>query len=144
MNFSEFKKLLGADPGNREPETLRARASGPEFEQAAQEAEAFERRLESAAKLPVDPEGAEGGQGQQHQQGLSEQSRAAAAGSGRPGGARGDGSRCAFQASPPATAPEPSRRRTSSSSVSTFAARRETRWPQPSAETLSNVSSSAR
>lgn len=56
MNFSEFKKLLGADPGNREPETLRARASGPEFEQAAQEAEAFERKLESAAKLPVDEE----------------------------------------------------------------------------------------
>ena len=48
MNFSEFRKLLGADPLNRDPETLRARNSGPEFERAAVEAEAFERKLRSA------------------------------------------------------------------------------------------------
>jgi len=48
MNFSEFKKLLGADPLNRDPETLRARNSAPEFEAAAAEAEAFEEKLRSA------------------------------------------------------------------------------------------------
>jgi hypothetical protein len=48
MNFSEFKKLIGADPGNRESETLRARKSAPEFEAAAAEAEAFEEKLEAA------------------------------------------------------------------------------------------------
>ncbi len=54
MNFSEFRKLLGADPRNREPETLRARNSGPEFEQAAKEAEAFERKLQQAVEVAVD------------------------------------------------------------------------------------------
>ena len=48
MNFSEFKKLIGADPWNRNPETLRARNSSPEFEAAATEAEAFEEKLQSA------------------------------------------------------------------------------------------------
>ena len=48
MNFSEFKRLLGADPLNRDPGTLHARDSGPEFERAAVEAENFERRLRSA------------------------------------------------------------------------------------------------
>jgi len=56
MNFSEFKKLLGADPLNRDPETLRARTSGPEFEQAAAEAEAFENILRGAIMVPVDRE----------------------------------------------------------------------------------------
>ena len=51
MNFSEFKKLIGADPLNREPETLRARNSGPEFEAAAEEAEAFEEKLQSALNI---------------------------------------------------------------------------------------------
>ena len=54
MNFSEFKKLLGADPLNRDPETLHARASGDEFEQAAREAEDFERRLKGALDVAVD------------------------------------------------------------------------------------------
>jgi hypothetical protein len=54
MNFSEFKKLLGADPWNREPETLRARHSGPEFERAAREAEAFERKLQKAMEVAAD------------------------------------------------------------------------------------------
>ena len=48
MNFSEFKKLIGADPWNRDPETLRARNSSPEFETAAKEAEEFEAKLQSA------------------------------------------------------------------------------------------------
>ena len=48
MNFSEFKKLIGADPLNRDAETLRARQSSPEFEAAATESEAFEEKLQSA------------------------------------------------------------------------------------------------
>jgi hypothetical protein len=56
MNFSEFKKLMGADPLNQDPETLRARNSGPEFEQAAAEAEVFERKLKDALEIPVDSE----------------------------------------------------------------------------------------
>lgn len=51
MNFSEFKRLIGADPWNRDPETLRARNSAPEFEQAAQDAEAFEQKLQSALQV---------------------------------------------------------------------------------------------
>jgi len=51
MNFSEFKKLIGADPWNRDPETLRARNSAPEFEEAASEAEAFEQKLQSALNV---------------------------------------------------------------------------------------------
>jgi hypothetical protein len=53
MNFSEFKKLIGADPWNRDSETLHARNSAPEFEQAASDAEAFEHKLQSA--LHVQP-----------------------------------------------------------------------------------------
>ena len=37
MNFSDFKRLLGADPRSQDPETLRARQSAPEFETAALE-----------------------------------------------------------------------------------------------------------
>jgi len=48
MNFSEFKKLIGADPLNRDAETLHARQSSPEFEAAATEAEAFEEKLQAA------------------------------------------------------------------------------------------------
>ena len=48
MDFSKFKRLIGADPWNRDPETLRARNSAAEFEKAAQEAEAFERKLQTA------------------------------------------------------------------------------------------------
>ena len=51
MNFSEFKRLIGADPWNQDPETLRARNSAPEFEQAASDAEAFERKLQSALQV---------------------------------------------------------------------------------------------
>ena len=48
MNFSEFKKLMGADPRTGSPRLSRARQSAPEFEAAAQEAEAFEEKLQSA------------------------------------------------------------------------------------------------
>ena len=56
MNFSEFKKLIGADPWNRDPDTLRARNSALEFENAASEAEVFEEKLQSAlhVKPPAD------------------------------------------------------------------------------------------
>ena len=53
MNFSEFKKLIGADPWNRDPETLRARNSAAEFEAAAAEAEVFEKKLQSALDVPA-------------------------------------------------------------------------------------------
>jgi len=56
MDFTEYLRLLGADPHSRDPEFLRARQSDPEFQQAAEAAEAFEARLERAAGLPV-PEG---------------------------------------------------------------------------------------
>jgi len=48
MNFSEFKKLMGADPLNRDAETARARHSSPEFDAVASEAEAFEEKLQAA------------------------------------------------------------------------------------------------
>jgi hypothetical protein len=51
MNFSEFKKLIGADPGNRDAEILLARQSAPEFESAAAEAEAFEEKLQVALNI---------------------------------------------------------------------------------------------
>lgn len=51
VNFSEFKKLIGADPWSRDPETLRARNSAPEFEAAAAEAEAFEEKIQSALRV---------------------------------------------------------------------------------------------
>ncbi len=53
MDFSEFIRQLGADPGNRDPEFLRARQSSPEFLQAAEEAGALEEKLARAIDLPV-------------------------------------------------------------------------------------------
>jgi len=53
MDFSEFIRQLGADPGNRDPEILRARQSSPEFLQAAEEADALEEKLSRAIDLPV-------------------------------------------------------------------------------------------
>jgi hypothetical protein len=52
MNFSEFKRLLGAEPRNGDPEFLRACQSSPEFEQAAAEAGRFEDKLERALSVP--------------------------------------------------------------------------------------------
>jgi hypothetical protein len=54
MNFSDFRKLLGADPWNRDPETLRARHSDPEFEREAMAAEVFERKLQATLDVAVD------------------------------------------------------------------------------------------
>jgi len=51
MNFSEFKKLIWADPGNREPDTLRARQSAPQFEAAALDAETFDKKLKAAVRI---------------------------------------------------------------------------------------------
>jgi hypothetical protein len=56
MNFSEFKRLLGADPRNGDPEFLHACQSSPEFVQEAARAEQFERKLDRALTLP-EPEG---------------------------------------------------------------------------------------
>jgi len=51
MDFSEFTKLMGADPGNQDPETLLARHSSPEFEAVAAEADAFEEKLQAALRI---------------------------------------------------------------------------------------------
>ena len=56
MDFSEFKRLLGADPRNRDPEFLRARASSPEFEKEAAGADRLEILLDRAVSLPVPEE----------------------------------------------------------------------------------------
>ena len=56
MNFSEFSKLMGADPLNKEAETLQARASGPEFEACAAEAEQFEAKLDASLSVNIDSE----------------------------------------------------------------------------------------
>jgi hypothetical protein len=56
MNFSEFKRLLGAEPRSGDPEFLRARHSSPEFEEAAADAERFETKLQRATSIPV-PDG---------------------------------------------------------------------------------------
>ena len=53
MNFSEFIRQLGSDPTSQDPEFLRARESAPEFVQAAQESDRFERQLGRA--LDVNP-----------------------------------------------------------------------------------------
>jgi hypothetical protein len=51
MDYSEFKRLLGADPASQDPDFLAARNASPEFEQAAREAEAFERKLHQALQI---------------------------------------------------------------------------------------------
>jgi len=56
MNFSEFKRLLGAEPRSGDPEFQRARHSSPEFEEAAADAERFETKLERATLIPA-PDG---------------------------------------------------------------------------------------
>lgn len=53
MDFSEFRRLMGADPWNQDSETLSARNSAPEFEQAATDAETFERKLQAAVNVAV-------------------------------------------------------------------------------------------
>lgn len=51
MNFSEFKKLITADPWSQDPEVLRARHSDPRFEQAAIEAQKMEQRIKAAVNI---------------------------------------------------------------------------------------------
>ena len=51
MNFSEFKKMLGAEPRNQDPEFLKAMDSDPEFRAAAEQAFSFENKLEAALRL---------------------------------------------------------------------------------------------
>ena len=55
MNFSEFKKFMGADPLNRDPEIQRAIDSDPEFQAVAEEAEAFEKKLQAAFAIKTPP-----------------------------------------------------------------------------------------
>jgi hypothetical protein len=54
MDFSEYKKRLGAEPLSRDSALLEARRSGEEFERAAVEAEALEARIEATLNFPVD------------------------------------------------------------------------------------------
>lgn len=62
MDFSEFRRRLGAEPRSDDPELLRVRDSAPEFAAAADEAGAFEDRLERALRVPA-PEGLVAGLG---------------------------------------------------------------------------------
>ncbi len=55
MNFSEFKKRIGAEPRSRDPEILEAIDSDPEIRAAAEEAEAFEQKLEAAFAIKTPP-----------------------------------------------------------------------------------------
>ncbi|MDX1379888.1 MAG: DUF3379 family protein [Xanthomonadales bacterium] len=55
MDFSEFRRRLGAEPRSTDAELLRACNSAPEFAEAAAEAEAFETKLERALRLPEPP-----------------------------------------------------------------------------------------
>ena len=56
MDFSEFLRRIGSDPNDQDPELLRARQSGENFEQAAHDAEQFEIQLQRATHLPA-PDG---------------------------------------------------------------------------------------
>jgi hypothetical protein len=51
MNFSEFRKRLGAEPRSEDAELLAARDSAPEFRAEYDRAATFEERLERAAAL---------------------------------------------------------------------------------------------
>jgi hypothetical protein len=53
MNYSEFKKLILADPWSQAPEVLEARQSSAGFEQAAVEAQTLARSIEAAVNVPV-------------------------------------------------------------------------------------------
>lgn len=53
MDFTEFRRRLGAEPRGEDPELTAARDASPEHRAAAAEAEAFEAKLELALDLPV-------------------------------------------------------------------------------------------
>lgn len=50
MDYSEFRRLLGADPTSSDADFIAARHASPEFEQAAREADEFERKLNHALR----------------------------------------------------------------------------------------------
>lgn len=56
MDFSEYRRRLGAEPRSDDPALHAARAQSPEFEAAAREASQFEARLERALQLDA-PQG---------------------------------------------------------------------------------------
>ena len=53
MDFSEFKRRLGAEPRSRDPDLVAARDASPENRALAEEAERFETRLEDAVSVTV-------------------------------------------------------------------------------------------
>jgi len=53
ISFSEFQRLLGADPANQDPAFLQARQSSAEFIEAARAADRLERQLRAAMALPA-------------------------------------------------------------------------------------------
>ena len=55
MNFSEFKKKIGAEPLNRDPEVIQAIESDPQLRAMAEEAEAFEKKLQAAFAIKTPP-----------------------------------------------------------------------------------------
>ena len=55
MDYSDFIRMLGADPHSRDPEFLRARDSSPEFREAAAQSDQFEQKLERALAVKVPP-----------------------------------------------------------------------------------------
>jgi len=56
MDYSEFKRQLGADPTSQDPDFLRARQSSPEFVRAAAESDRLEHILKKALTWPAPPE----------------------------------------------------------------------------------------
>ena len=53
MDFTEFKRKIGAEPNSRDPELLAAREASPEFAKEARAAEQLEEKLARAFALPV-------------------------------------------------------------------------------------------
>lgn len=53
MDFTEFKRRLGAEPRSRDPALVAARDSSAQHREAVIRAEVFEEKLELAAALPV-------------------------------------------------------------------------------------------
>jgi len=56
MDYSDYKRWLGADPTSQDADFLAARHASPEFEQAAREADAFERKLNHALRIDAPTE----------------------------------------------------------------------------------------
>mgnify|MGYP001554789515 CR=1 FL=1 len=56
MDFTEFRRKLGAEPRSSDPDLVAARDSSPEHREAALRAELFEDKLERAFDLPAPEE----------------------------------------------------------------------------------------